>query len=441
MSDNEFFIYLVSNTEDNYNTLSNFTNNFSTPILLDNGNWRFALHSMFCHNQFSNDEKGDYLKVSCNLITPLENQDDTLAIIARKKTSVHYQNNKIFYEPDSKEYFVPNTKFINNIKIQLNLLSSSSNYYTEGAKLLSGQPTVIVLHFMKFNMFSPDFIVRINSSSVYNEMYTKNTASNFRTNLGRSFNFDPESGDREVALSSITYNPEFSLSSEEHLTLKLFNADKPDEKIWQGQCEEYVGNNLTDYVNYLNDKVFAKFGSNNKGLEIICDLKTKEGKEIIELTANKKCVIQLSYPLMFNLGERNFIPKTGISEKAATESYSYKIYLAPTQPYEFQAEPDSGAFFPDMGFVYCDFIKYTNIGEVSAPILKSFPIIHTNEKSGFVTHSVKSLEYYPLSKFDLSNVNFSLRDVSGNLLDFKNKKQNIILTIMIRHQNKDMFYF
>ena len=122
MSDNEFFIYLVSNTEDNYNTLSNFTNNFSTPILLDNGNWRFALHSMFCHNQFSNDEKGDYLKVSCNLITPLENQDDTLAIIARKKTSVHYQNNKIFYEPDSKEYFVPNTKFINNIKIQLNLL-------------------------------------------------------------------------------------------------------------------------------------------------------------------------------------------------------------------------------------------------------------------------------------------------------------------------------
>ena len=262
---NEFFVYLVSNslssTNESYNTLSNFTNNFLNPIVLNNSeNWRFALHSIFCNNQFENDQNGDNLKVSCDLISPLENQENTLAIIARKKSTFLTDKSKIYFEPDSKEYFIPNTTYINGINIKLHLQSATQSYI-EGSRMFSGQPSVVVLHFMKFNMFSPDYIIRINSSKSYNEMYKQNTASHFRATLGRSYNFDPNSGDREVALSSITYQPNFAIDPKKELQLKLFDINSPKKQIWEGECVDFKGKTLTEYINYLNDEVFSKFSN------------------------------------------------------------------------------------------------------------------------------------------------------------------------------------
>jgi len=436
---NEFYLTLVSNTfnPNEYNTLSTFSNFFANPICLKSQQWKFGLHSIFCHNQFKNDEDGDYLKVDCDLISPIENQDRCLCIFARPKKENH-TTESIYFEPNVKEYFPTNTDRINHIGIKLSLPKANANL--PQAILLSGQPTVIVLHFVRTNMFSPDFVIRINSSKEYNEMYQDNTSNHFRTILGRSFNFDPAEGDREVALSSITYKPEFSLSTTDQTSLYLYDADEPKKLLWDGKFPEYSGSSLNEYVIYLNDKVLSQFSNYDSSLMILANLKmdSEEATELIHISSNKPCIIELPYALYFNLGERNFIPITGISE---LEDFSYKIYVSNDKPYVFETSPDPNAFFPSMGFLYCDFITYNNIGDNSAPILKSFPLERTTKTQDFVTYSVKSLEYYPLSKFDLSTMEFSIRDVAGNLLPFKNKNANTMLTIMIRRQNKEIVYF
>ena len=157
------------------------------------------------------------------------------------------------------------------------------------------------------------------------------------------------------------------------------------------------------------------------------------------IRSNQTIVIQLPYSLMYNMGQRDFVPQEGISRSAAVDEYSFQIEIRAGQRYTFQTTPDPFAFCPLSGFVYCDFIKYNFVGDKSEPLLKEFPLEATNRRNFYVTYSTQNPEYHPLSKFDLSTVQFALRDVTGAPLPFKDKQSNVIITILLRKKTNYMF--
>lgn len=434
----DFTITLLSNADssnaEGINTLSNFSNYIQPPININSYEWEYAVQSMFCHNEFKN-AQNDFLEVSCDLTSPLAHQSNTIAFIARPKET-DGKIASIYYEPFIKEYFPVATNYISNINIQIWTTKEGSSVSYE-RDLLGGQPTVVKLHFRRRNMFSTDYVIRVESDKAKNPMYPKNTCQSFWTNLGREFSFDPETSNLEVALSSITYKPQFQMSGDQYVYVHQYNAKDTTKEIFKKKIELFSGVTLKQYISYINDKVLSVFKTSTDPVDIMVDYKvSRNGKKRLFLVANKKCVIQLPYSVMYNMGERGFIPIEGMSESDASDSYSFKLILGTNQIYEFAAVPDPFAFFPDMGFVYCDFIQGSYIGNGSAPILKSFPISHKAHNMDYHTYSVHNPEYYPLAKYDLSSVHFSIKDITGNLIPFQDLKSNVIITLLIRDRNK-----
>jgi len=437
----DFTITLLSNADSRVfqtnttNTLSTFSN-YIQPAIPLGGNWEFALQSFFCHNQFKKKD-AELIEIGCDLLSPISRQNEKIAIFARPKET-DGQIKSVYYEPSVKNYFPVATNYISNVTVEIWTTKQGSrerNY----RDLLGGQPTVVQLHFRPKNMYSPDFVVHVESDKAKNRNYPNNTAVDFRSDIGREFNFNPETSNLEVALSSITYKPEFQMTGELHSKVKQYNLEDTDKVILTKSIKPFSGVSLAQYMDYINKEVVGQFKTADN--EILADFQVSrtEGKRV-KLVSKTKCLIELPYSIMFNLGERSFIPIEGISEKDAGNYYSYKIYLDENHPYVFAAAPNPFAFYPDMAFVYCDFVRNNYIGNKSKPILKSFPINPAQADQDYVTFNVQNPEFYGVSKYDLSSVHFSLKDVSGDNLPFKNLDSNVIITLLIRDRNKYSIY-
>ena len=451
-----FYITLISNDPNaikfNYhNTLSDFTSILPNPLSFQ-GDWRVSLHSFFCHNQFKDDE-GDYLKIYCDIINPLYGQDNCIAVVARPKEHGIHPPKRVFFEPLVREYFKVNRTNVNEIGIKVHAAGDSLAEDTCGIKLLAGQPTVCVLHFEEHTMGSPEYTLRLNSHKSYNKAFDDNTASDFRCQLGSYFNFNPLEGEKEVAVSSITYQPYFNLDSEPQY-LRVINPKPPWNPHWHKAIPEFRGSNLDDYIDYLADDVFGDdvtnaFKTRNQKFEVFVertDADEDNEKERLQIYTSRYCILEIPYSLLFNMGERTFkVNKNilGYSGVTKHEGNYLRLSLSPSKKYVFEAAPDPYAYYPDMGFLYCDFVTYSCIGNVSAPLLKSFPIKHRENKQNYVTYWAQSKDYYPISKFDLSTVGFSIKDVTGAPMPFMNKDSNVIINLLIRPRNKayDSMYY
>lgn len=438
-----FYVTLLSNdlrSEEftkTINTLSEFVNTYSPSIIL-NGKWEVAVASLFCHNQYSTN-KPDFLHVSTNLVLPLESQTNVICTIARPK-AFQGKVGHVYYEPLIKEYYPVYMNQISSIKI--NVKPVNEDFSESEAKLLAGQPTIVKLHFQQQRMYSPDAVVRIYSKHTDNPGLANNKAYNFYAQLGRQYNFDPDSVDLEVALSSITYQPHFTIKAEQHLKIQQFDIKDNKKEIWSTTVKPFQGSTIQEYETYIQNDVLNQYKNAKDPVNLLVTVEEDVlGLKRFTLVTEKPCVIQFPYALMFNMGERNFIPKKGLSEKDATSNYSYKITLNnPNIGYKFQATPDPFAFYPDVGFLYCNFIQYNRIGNTSAPILRAFPISHKNEGINYTTYNCPSPEYFPVSKYDLSNLQFEIRDVAGEYLPFMNANSNVSITLFIRNRNKYIDY-
>lgn len=434
-----FFVTLVSNSPESthlqygHNTLTAFTNTLADPINLEDTNWWFCLHSVFCHNQFENDT-ADFVKVQCDLVTPFENQDTTIAIIARPKQH-NGVGQHLYYEPVTHEHFAVNRAIISAITIHIQAEKSGHTALSQASQsLLAGQPSVVVLKFIPKPAMAP-YVIRIKSQPSPNEVYQNNTASAFRAYLGSQYNFDPALGELEVALSSITYQPHFTMQHSKPLQAILYDPDKPDQVLQTLPFADFDGDTLEQYVEYINDTIFKKLtGSGSTQLITAATHRDADGIKRLRLYSKSKVVVELPYAVMFNMGERGFIPATGVTKRDAQNALAYKVYIAPgaNNDYRFLAAPDPWAFFPDMAFIYCDFVQENLLGELNAPILRSIPITHKNFERQYITYSVSNPEFLSVSKYDLSNIFFELKDVTGNPLPFKNKFANVMITILLR---------
>ena len=439
-----FYVTVLSNDilNKNYtnsiNTLSNFVNTYSPTIDLD-GDYEVSLASIFCHNQYSTDSP-DFLHICSDLILPIESQSNVICSIARPK-AYNGETRSIYFEPLIKAYYPVCKNTISSIQI---IVKPVNQDLTENsASLLAGQPTVVKLHFRKKRMYSPDAVIHVHSKHIRsNELLKDNKAYSFDVSLGRLYNFNPDEVNLEVALGSITYQPKFTLNSNEHLKIQQFDVNNKTKVIWSKVVKPFRGQSIQEYETYIQQEILDSFKLSPDPVELIATLtQDSTGIKKFHVYANKQCVIMFPYALMFNMGERNFVPKEGLSEKDASSNYSYKLTLPGQEtPYIFQAGPDPTAFFPDMGFLYCNFIQDVRFGNTSAPIFKSFPIKQYRNGTNYTTYEASTPEYFPLSKYDLTNIHFELKDVTNAFLPFLDNNSNVSLTLFIRNRNKYMNY-
>ena len=435
----DFTVTVLSNADpgssSKNNTLSNFTNYINPGLVLGSEPWEVALIYFYCHNQFVNNQN-DFLEVSCDLILPQNQQSRTIAYIARPK---EYNGivKPVYYEPAVKEYFPVATTYISSINIQLWTTKEKSNVSYEN-DLLAGQATVVGLHFRPTNMFSIDHVLRIESDAKKNYMFPNNTCQQFTVELGPEFNFDPNAYNLEVALSSITYKTRFEFDT---LEILQFDEKQPDKQVFAFKAPAFTGSTLTQYINYIENDVLKPLKEKSPKpveIEISFAKSRSNNNKRLYLVAKTTCIIQFPYSMMLNLGERSFTPIKGISFSDAKTAYSYKLKIGPNNTYTFAAPASPFAFFPDLGFIHCDFIQNNIFGNSDAPILKTFPIQQKDIDTDYVTFSVAHPEFYPVCKYDLSFVHFILKDIVGNPLPFLDKNANTVLTLFIRNKNKYM---
>lgn len=430
----DFYVTLLSNKVGSYergfhNTLSNFTNIFEKPLYLK-GDWCVGLKSLICHNQFKNDA-GNYLRVDCSIIKTEAEEHNSIALISRpRKIYAKKAAPVLFFEPYVLEYYRVTEEVISSIKIELHTTTDLKDISYCDTILFAGQPTVLLLHFKKVGMEGIPKILRVQSSHTYNDMYKNNNAADFKCDLGPSFSFNPAEGELEAALSSISYQPEWDLFGKHHLEIRMYDKVDYEKVIFTAAIKGFKGETVDQFIVYVSDvlKEFEK-GPGNPEIEVDQD---DDGR--LNMTSTKNCVIELPYSLMYNMGERNFVPQEGLSRHGAATGYTYQIMLQPHNMYWFQAVPEPFAFSPQAGFVLCDFIKYNIFGNQYAPLLKQIPLEASNRTNHYTTYSVKSPEFYPLSKYDLTSVEFSLRDVTGQPLPFKDKNSNVVITVLIRER-------
>lgn len=430
----EFFLILTSTTDsvfhnaDLKNTLLSFENTFGSPLKLQAADWMIALSTLYIHNEFKNssvlEQKPTYLRILCEEISTIGTQELCLGIVGRKPTSLKAKS--IFYEPKNREYFPLSSFMISKLHIKIKV-GNSVKPDIPGIKLFSGQPTTIILHFKRRMMAIPQQIIRVESHPRGNDILENNTCQKFSCQLGSALKFDPLAQvDYEIAVSSITYVPNFPLGANVPFRSKIYNSKGVLKKLVTHRTP-FSGTNLNDFKIYIND-ILSKFDKSIRGIEIRIDVVADTGK--IMIVSSKNCELCLPSDLLYNMGLRDFEKQPNRIKYVNDEM---RLIIQAGIQWNMDTFPDYAAFIPEIGFIYSDFVKTSIVGEQEVPILKSFPI-HRNpaDRNIYITHSVSVLEFYPLNRFDLSYVSFSVRDITGGLIPFVDKNANFIITMIMR---------
>ena len=422
----------------NHNSLTHFENTLQYPIKLGEGKWVVGVKTFFCHNQFK-DNKADFLNISCSLITPKQGQINSILQITRpKKKRPKELNPKIFYEAEIVEFHPVNCTHLSTIEIDIFALNTK--FYDDCTnKLYSGQPTILTLEFKRdYPMSNTPEAITVQSIPTAN--WPDNTCASFSVDLGPAYTYNPNDGELEVSVSSISYQPQFQLTTEDHLEVKIIDPNNPKNVIYKIKVKEFLGNSADSYIFWLNDTVFHALSKAPNSPKIEC-LPNAAG--ILALSYSNanipQVIIQLPFSMMYNMGERNFVPLDGISRTDASSNYSYQLIIKNESPVTLQVPPNPNAFMPETGFVLCDFAKYTPMGSNLSPIIKVFPMEAHNAKGLYTTYTSKSELYYPVSKYDLSTVRFELVDSTGSPIPFKHKNSIVRITLLLRKKKVSLF--
>ena len=407
-----------------HNSLSSFVNELARPIAL-NGSWAVGVRAFYCHNQF-NDDRVNFINVSCSLITPPSGQINSLIKISRPKRN---PAQKIFYEPTVVQYHKVNSTVISAIEIELNGYSSQNFNDECDNKLLNGQPTFLILEFVQEGPMS-NTPITLHLTSEKTKHYPDNTAANFMVDLGPNWSFNPDDGDLEAAVTQVMYQPLFSVDADPVISLY---DDSPEKKLLlHYKVKKFTGNNVDDYVDYLNNKVFNKCLQAEGHPKIVVALR-ENGKLFLGCN-NMNVRLRLPFIMLYNMGMRSTLPDKGVSRDGGIDDLSITFNLRSGRVVSFKGYPDPFAFNPQICYLMADFVKYSQVGSVNLPLIKIFPLEpHTNTRE-YVTYNAPTEMYFPLSKFDLSTVSFSLQDCTMQDLPFANKNSVVGITLNLRRK-------
>ena len=437
-----FYVTLTSDVggEESQNTLVDFITHFPKPLHFNAEEWEVGLTSFFCHNEIDTEqyEDVDYIKVYCSIIQSRELQDQTLAVFARPKSQRGLANPKLYFEPKNPTYVPINSSYINQIRVYV--YGGTREKPVCAAKLNSGQPTLLTLHFRRKMTSSHEHIIRAESLARGDETLANNTCAEFTSRTGEALNFDPSNGTWEVAVQSISYLPEIKLPVSEPITGGIYN--NVDEVFLEVDTFSYQpppDNDATvhHFILHLNE-AFKQLHEKKEGNPRIM---VDEENEIAKLTSNQEIWLHLSKKTWYNLGLRQFRYRGWlIVETSGYGHEEYYVHLEPGKDIILDTTINPDAFIPQMGFIYCDFVRFSYVGQEMVPILKTFPFNaqQDNTRSQYITHQFNSLEFYEISKYDLSDMKFWIKDITGKNMPFKHPKANLIITLLLRRKKNIM---
>ena len=106
------------------------------------------------------------------------------------------------------------------------------------------------------------------------------------------------------------------------------------------------------------------------------------------------------------------------------------ITISKGEDYMFFQPLNHNIWTPNFMLVYANFIEYSSVGHMAAPILKVVPIEISSENAEYYRYyESKNEETHRVTHSQLNNVRFQLRKIDGHPLNFINKLQNIVITL------------
>lgn len=439
-----FYVYLTSSASTDFytnNTLTSFTNNLTAPLTFpQNEEWNVAVHSIFSSNIVL-DEDSKFVKVVTDIINPVYSHNQALAITTRPRTD-YSEGRLLSYEPVNKEYFALNGSHISQISI---------SFTTENGtplKLTVGQPTLVILEFKRMER-KKQFVVRVDSSQD-----PTGSAVNFQASLPPMLSLDPRQR-WAVTLNSIIYNGEFKNILPSN-TSNYIEVEMPDPASALGASSTpksiikrvpLIWDTLDSQQDLFNKikLVLNKFAQDRNGRlltgnanvrtanqiaanqppsgldeNIFDNIRNDPENGILKMTCKaRKGFLKIPYAWGVLLGARK--------EPTADGFIHYKMNK--DQLIKMEQPMNYNAWVPNFMMVYASFVDHNSLGHISAPILRTIPLTLSPHPEYYRTYEPKMEEYHTVTYSQLANLQFHLRQINGEYIQFKNEDQTVIISL------------
>ena len=166
---------------------------------------------------------------------------------------------------------------------------------------------------------------------------------------------------------------------------------------------------------------------NNKG-EYVWNDNAIEARSYISSKMKKFCS-ELSFDIMKELPQFRFID-SDMTPKEATPNDYFFICLSPSDIYLFDHDININEFKPKYFLLYNNICQYSIFDTKYLPILKIVPIRQSD--SEYITIEFKNEEYIGIQTSHPNYLEFILRSHTGELLNFTNNKESVIVDLSFR---------
>ena len=489
-----FFVTVLSNASQEIysnNTTTQFSNILAEPINLPpNQNWKVCLHSItitnasnmnpenltrmrevrakldkyigivgyhdhaprsvikLC-NSYYNTLRVDtsftnhVLFVECDQIsTEFENKGKTMRVLSTQMPSPDKPYTT--FEPVFAEYFGLSSHYIPKISINIR------NIEGHNLKTLTSQSTIVVLKFKKMSRDEMDYRV------VLVENPDGSIASDFRVSLPDNLMKDGTQNPWEVALTKMTYMPEF-----EQFEDKLYrgaasywfsNGFDMNEEIEKFVTKtDWADNSYGSHFQYslprafINDDIFLQYLSstfNKKYLIetnkwLVVKFEFTPSTKRVQVMTNYASILSVSNEVLYCLG----FEIAGLT-KCPRFPEQNSLLLLPEDNAVVQGvrSIDSNYMTPNNLLLYVDCVESSLIGNVYGQYLTNVSVPRKKDNVPIVTYEPKNLEYHRIITGDLSNVHFKFLKSDGKPPKFYNRenKHRILLSLLFRKKKNNL---
>jgi hypothetical protein len=312
----------------------------------------------------------------------------------------HERESNVFHHiVKRKEYFNLNKSDIQNLSVRL------LDQDDRELQLFGEQATLLNIIVRKMKCVS--FMMRITSQECLS-LFPDNTRSNFRSQLLEAV--DLSKGQWEVALSSIRLPA--SIDVKDMLSRENFWIEVNAVNNWpvnrRIHFEQNNINNLKDLKEAINARMKDEIG---------------DAKFFLDYTYDKRTAIRCFQPMSFTM--------SALLNYVLGRSSAEKVIVASPKTLFSAREADMERCKPNVGFLHCDFISPSIVGNKYAKVLKMIPLISASN-----TIECQHLDFMTVNVNQLGSMHFYLTDDNGKIIKFSNQNSDDILLNLVFEQNR-----
>ena len=414
-----FYVTVVSGepaADGSPNTISRFVNEPGEELYFPGDeNWHVALHQIQASN-FPLDKDLRLIKVRSNLIAPHFSQQDVLAIIPRYKAGIS-RHRMISVEPENKEYFPIRSEFISEIRTEL------VDAYGTIIKFQVGQPTIVILEFVKMSG-PPSYIVRVES-----QLDSEGSASDFSATIPQAMNLDPTQK-WTVSVNSVSYTGAFQQTPdiEKEMYMKMrfkYREDTPPTEVSVSlpQITYKTNADLLEAFTAVMAKLRYETATGDKANYTSVRQNYVSGRIIFKAKLDSQLLIPVIWA--------HILGCAGTPDEEGYVTFETRSL----ESMEFEYPMNCNAWLPNSMLIYSNFVEYSPVGSVLAPVLKVVPLKEIPAHRHYYRYEPANDEKHPVIFSQLDNLRFQVRRVDGRKIEFdKNTFPNIIISMKFSQQ-------